>query len=138
MAIVEINKDPTQRDLNWFELLLHVLLLGVGVYLYLVRELWFAAAVVAGVPLVLFLLFRALAPARRWVYLGWVYATFPIGFVVSGVLFIVLYFLILTPIGLLRRGFGRAALPKGFDRERESYWQPIERSVSVRRYFKQF
>jgi hypothetical protein len=138
MAIVEINKDPTQRDLNWFELLLHLLLLGLGAYLYLVKELWLAAAVVAGLPVVLFLLFRAIAPARRWVYLGWIYATFPIGFVISWTMFIVLYFVILTPIGLLRRGLGRAALSKSFDRSRESYWQPIKQGDSVKRYFKQF
>jgi hypothetical protein len=122
----------------WFELLLYALLLGVGTYLYLRHQLRLPAYIVAGAPALLFIVFRAAPPARRLVYLGWIYATFPIGLVLSHALFLVLFFVVLTPIGCLRRTLGRPAVPRTFDRERESYWQPMEQDDRVERYFKQY
>jgi hypothetical protein len=74
----------------------------------------------------------------RFVFLTLSYAAFPIGFVVSHVILAIVYYLILTPIGLLVRAIGRDPMERRFDRDAESYWvvrQPID---DPGRYFRQF
>ena len=39
----------------------------------------------------------------RWIYLGMAYAALPIGFVVSYLMMVVVYYLVLTPIGVAMR-----------------------------------
>ena len=64
--------------------------------------------------------------------------TFPIGVVVSHLLIAVVYYLCITPIGLVLRLVGRDAMKRRFPAGEESYW--IERKgVEDRgRYFRQF
>ena len=75
----------------------------------------------------------------RLVFLGMPFLAWPIGFVVSHVVLAVVYYLVLTPIGLLTRLFGYDSMEKRFDPEAESYWfkRSIKR-VESKRYFRQF
>ncbi len=63
---------------------------------------------------------------------------FPIGFVVSHVVLAVLFFGILTPVGLTLRLLGRDLLDRGFEREKKSYWVDLPQSIQKRDYFRQF
>ena len=49
------------------------------------------------------------------------FAVFPIGWVVSHLLLGVVYFLVLTPIGLTLRALGRDPLERRFDQSASSY-----------------
>ena len=60
----------------------------------------------------------------RPVYLGLTLATWPIGWAVSGLTLALLYYGILTPIGLTFRLIGRDALNRRFDRNAPTYWEP--------------
>jgi len=139
MSVVQINKNPTRRELNQFGFIWLGFLVLFGVVAYFkfssplaARWLWIAAVVV---PIV-----GWLVPAfMRLVFLGMSYLTWPIGFIVSHVVLAVVYYLVLTPIGLLTRLFGYDSMEKEFDSEAESYW--IKRStnrVDSKRYFRQF
>jgi hypothetical protein len=139
MSVVQINKNPTHRELNQFGFIWLGFLALFGVIAYFkfssplaARWLWVAAAVV---PIV-----GWLVPAvMRLVFLGMSYLAWPIGFVVSHVVLAVVYYLVLTPIGLLTRLFGYDSMKKDFDPEVESYW--VDRSpeaVDPKRYFRQF
>ena len=139
MSVVQINKNPTRRDLNQFGFIWlgFVALFGVIAFFkfnspMVARWLWIVAVVV---PIV-----GWLVPAfMRLVFLGMSYLAWPIGFVVSHVVLAVVYYLVLTPIGLLTRVFGYDSMKKKFDREAASYW--IERSseaIEHKRYFRQF
>ena len=139
MSIVQINTNPTRRQLNEFGFIWLGFLVLFGVIAFFkfgsplaARWLWVAAVVV---PIV-----GWLVPAfMRLVFLGMSYLAWPIGFVVSHVVLAVVYYLVLTPIGLLTRVFGYDSMKKRFDPEAESYW--IERSleaVDPKCYFRQF
>jgi len=83
--------------------------------------------------------FGILAPSRvRPIYVGWMAIAWPIGYVVTHVLFGIIYFGLFTPIAILLRLIGRDALQRKFDKEEESYW--IKRTVtsSPKSYFNQF
>jgi hypothetical protein len=139
MALISINKEPSNRDLWYFELFLYVFMLGAAGLCYFSWGVPTVAYGLGGGAAALLLLFRAVRPLRKAVYLGWIYLTFPIGFIISHVMFFVLYFLILTPIGLLKRAFGSsAAFPKRFDRSAKTYWEPADMSKDPKSYFKQY
>ncbi len=139
MSVVEINTDPTRRQLNQFGFIWMGFVAFFGAVAFfkfhnpsLARGLWVAAVVV---PVVGWVFPRFM----RWVFLGMSYLAFPIGFVVSYVVLAAVYYLVLTPIGLLMRLVGYDSMKRSFDPEAASYW--IERPASAaeaKRYFRQF
>jgi len=79
------------------------------------------------------------APAlRRPIYLGWMYASYPIGWAVSHVLLAIIYFVVLTPVGLVVRVCGHDPMQRRFDRQAASYWIERQPGGDVKRYFRQF
>lgn len=139
MSIIRIDRNPPRRTLNLFGLAWLAFLSGFGVLAWLrvgspalAWALWSLAAVV---PIV-----GWTSPAfMRLVYVGMSYAAWPIGFVVSHVVLAVVYYLVLTPIGLVMRLAGHDPMCRRFDPAAPSYW--VERPhapVDPRRYFRQF
>ena len=81
-------------------------------------------AIFIGVAFVAVALVRPalLAPLNRaWFRLGLL-----LGRIVAPVVMAVIFFLVVTPIGLIRRALGKHSLPRGFDRTADSYWQRRE------------
>ncbi len=138
MAMIEI-KDPTPRDLRIFGVLMlgfFALVGGIvrwrGTSPTVVYTLW-------GIGVGLTALYYAAPPLQRKIYFGWLYAAYPIGFVVSHVVMGVVYFLVVTPIALVMRLMGRDALQRRIDRDAKTYW--VENRTGGRdpaSYFRQF
>jgi hypothetical protein len=85
-------------------------------------------------------LLSLMAPrANRPLYVGLVVLTYPIGFVVSYVIMGVLFYLVITPVGLVFRLLRRDSLTRRIDRDAPTYWvaRP-EGELAKERYFKQF
>ncbi|MFQ5697923.1 MAG: SxtJ family membrane protein [Myxococcota bacterium] len=76
--------------------------------------------------------------ANRPLYLALVLATYPIGFVLSYVLMGLLFFGVITPIGLAMRMAGIDPLSRGRDPESRSYWDDHPKPRDRDRYFRQF
>jgi hypothetical protein len=77
--------------------------------------------------------------AGRQLYVGWMLAAVPIGWTISHVVLAVVYYVVLTPIGLLMRLVGRDPMQRRLDRSGSgSYWieRPPRRDSSS--YFRQF
>ena len=138
MAIIEINKDPGAAQLRWFGVIVALFCGLVGALLHWHFGAPGAARVVWAVGLALALVYYLVPPLRMPLYLGWMYLFFPIGFVLSHVVLGVTYYLVLTPIGLLMRLFGRDPMHRRFDPEAESYWIARDPNVASERYFRQF
>ena len=62
----------------------------------------------------------------------------PIGFVVSNVVLAIVFYGVVSPIGLLAKLTGRNALQLGFDRDAKTYWNPRQQIKDPRRYFRQY
>jgi hypothetical protein len=139
MSLVQINRNPSRRELRQFGWIWMAFVAFFGAVVWfkfhnpaLARWVWAAAI---AVPLVGW----AIPSFMRVVFLGMSYLAWPIGFVVSHVILALVYFLVLTPIGLLMRLFGYDSMKKRFDREAGSYWVP--RSIvdeDAKRHFRQF
>lgn len=139
MALMEINCDPTPRQVRQFALLwlpgFCFLLAALCVWRWdspTAAWLFIAsgvASIVAG---------RLQPGLMRVVFLAWMWAAFPIGWVVSHVLMAAIFFLVITPIGLTMRLLGRDPLSRGFDRTATTYWTPRRQDVDEASYFRQF
>jgi len=138
MAIVDINWNPSKKELKVFSLLLIVffaivawLAHGKGASIETTSLIAGGGAIVgiAGV----------LSPAFiRVVYVVWMAAVFPIGFVVSNVVLAVVFYGVVWPIGLLTKLTDRNALQSGLDRETKTYWNVRQSVKDPRRYFRQY
>jgi hypothetical protein len=80
-----------------------------------------------------------LAPAAgSGLYRVWLLAAVPIGWTMSRVVLGVVYYAVLTPVGLLLRLFGRDPMERGFDPSAGTYWVERKTARDPRRYFRQF
>ncbi len=77
-------------------------------------------------------------PVRRPIYVGWMYAAFPIGWTVSHVMMAIIYYGVITPIGVVLRASGREPLFRQFDRSARTYWTRHSPPDDVGRYFRQY
>ena len=138
MAVIEINHNPSSRELRWFGLLL---LVFAGVVGALLRWQWdapAAARVVWGVGAIVGAVHAAIPRARRYLYLGWLYAVFPIGWTVSHLILAMIYYAVFTPIGWGLRLSGHDPMRRTFDRSASTYWTEHRSERDPRRYFRQY
>ena len=133
MALLELDRDPPRAKLRTFACIWLPLFLGVVAWIVGTGYAYFGAGAALSI-----VVGAAYPPAVKPVFLGLAYATYPIGFVVSHVLMLVLYYLVMAPIGLLLRAFGHDPLARRIDRDADTYWTKREPADDVTRYFKQF
>lgn len=137
MSLVRINRNPSRRELAVFGL---AWLVFFGV---LAGAAWaygsLRAAGALGAAAVLVPALGRLRPdLMRLVWLAMAYASYPIGFVISHVILLIVYYLVLTPIGLAMRLAGYDPMNRRFDPGAESYWSPRQAPEDLGRYFRQF
>jgi hypothetical protein len=138
MALIDVNWNPPPRQLRQFAGLFLVVFGGLATLSYfddkplLLSQVLWGLSVVVGITGLIF------PPLVRPVYVVMMAVALPIGFVVSSVLLVIIYYLILTPIGLVMRFFGydpmRRRRPSGVT----SFWTARPRTGDVRRYFRQY
>lgn len=133
-----INTNPGRRELVAFGLALPVFFSFLGLVIFERTGLSLAALVVWVGGLLVVASYLVVPVIRRPVFVGWAYAAYPISWVVTHVLLVAVFCLVITPIALLVRLFGRDPLSKEYDSSVDSYWVPREKPVDVKRYFQQF
>lgn len=140
MALIEINRNPSRRELQHFGGIWQPLFLTIvgGWLTYrhptmfpLAIGLWCLAAVSCAVGWLI-------PAAMRPIWIGWMYATFPIGWAISQVLIAIIFYLVITPAGLLMRLLGRDPMHRKFEPGAKTYWVPHVESKETSRYFRQF
>lgn len=136
--MLSVDRHPPASQLRNFGLLLllFVPLFGALVWwrtgqIGAAQTVWSAGGVLTAV-------YWALPFVRRPIFVGWMYAAFPIGWTISHLLMGAIYYLVITPIGLLIRANGRDPLLRSFDRSAQSYWSATTPTEDVRRYFRQY
>ena len=137
MALIEINKDPSRRELLFFGAVFPLFFGVIGAVVLYATDSWAVSQVLWGVASGVTVLFFAIKPLRLPIYLGWIYLAFPIGWAVSHALMVVTYYLVLTPLALALRLTGRDALKRRYDTSASSYFV-AHPPAKVSRYFKQF
>lgn len=139
MALIEINHNPSRRELRQFGgIWLPLALAVIGGTVYYKSGALGASLALWGIAVVACLVGWTVPQILRPVWIGWMYAAFPIGWTVSHLLLAVIYYGVVTPIGLVMRLLGRDPMARRFDRSATTYWIPHEPTTDSRRYFRQF
>lgn len=137
MNFSDISRNPDDRMLHQFAGLWILCFGGIALSQYFRSQNTTAACIVGalaigvGVPGLFFP--RLLKP----IFVGWMILAFPIGWLVSRIILMLLYFGIFAPVGFVLRVLGHDPL-RLKKPEVESYWEEKTQQTSLRRYLKQF
>jgi hypothetical protein len=136
MPAIQINRSPSRNELLVFGVVLLVFFAIVGGIAWWhsaagpARGLWVTGALLAAV-------FYAVPPLRLPLYLAWMHAVAPLGWLVSHAVLAVIYFGIITPMGVVMRLFGRDTMRSRFEPDADSYWTEHDPGGDLARYLKQ-
>lgn len=59
----------------------------------------------------------------------WIGLSLILGFVMSRIILTILFYLVVTPIGLLAKLVGKKFMPLGFDENAKTYWEKRENNI---------
>ncbi len=136
--MIDINWNPTKRELRQFSVALLVAsgLVGGLLWWRLGPNPWSQALWIGG-PIASVIGLLA-PPAIKPLFLGLTLLAFPIGLVIGTLALALVYYGMVTPIGLVFRLFGRDLMKRKPDPEATSYWIRRPSQVPAKRYFQQF
>ncbi len=138
MAAVEINWNPTHKDLRIFAGL-QIVFFAIVAYLVNDKTGSIAGPVwIVCISAVIGMIGLAKPSLIRLIYVGWMAAVFPLGWASSHIILLIVYYFVVTPIGLIMRVCGHDPMRRKFDRDTTTYWISRRQSTGTNRYFKQF
>ncbi|GAB4141507.1 MAG: hypothetical protein Tsb009_11300 [Planctomycetaceae bacterium] len=136
--MIDVNWKPSRREMKTFSLLFILFFGLVAYWVYgwtnsttAAYTTFAVAAVVGGVGFFL-------PDWMRYVYVVWMAAVLPIGWVISHVMLAVIFYGVVTPIGLIMRACGKDPMNRRFDKNAKTYWIKRETQPKPEQYFRQF
>lgn len=138
MAIIDINLNPSTRDLRWFGCVMLLFFALIGALVLWRTESILAAAILGSIGVTFCAVYYSFRPFRRPMYIGWMRLVYPIGWTVSHIVLGTVYYVFLTPLGWLRRTFWHDDMQRKIRREVDSYWEEHDPTTEIVRYFRQF
>jgi hypothetical protein len=136
--MLTVDRNPPKEQLRSFGVLLAIFVVVFGALIWwrtgrleTARVIWIAGAALTAV-------YWMVPPFRRLLWVGWMYAAFPIGWTISHLLMALIFYGVITPIAWIMRASGRDPLFRSFDRSASTYWVPHERTNDIGRYFRQY
>ena len=132
----ELNRNPTRKDLVSFGLIVAVGMSAIGGYMELHGrpERALVAFVVGGAVLLLSLI----PPVGRVLYILWMGLGLTLGFFTDPIVMLVVYTVVVVPVGVWFKLSGRDAMRRQIDREAKSYWEDYPGSHDPASYLRQF
>ena len=136
--MIPIPTDPDRRTLGQFS---EAWMFALGMvaapmalwrgYVASALLLWLAAVIgrVAGL---------VRPESLRWLFVGLMILTWPMGWVASNLLLAIVYYGVVTPIGVCRRFRRPDPLGRELDRSAETHWVQVHSKTRPDRHFRQF
>lgn len=113
----------TENELKKFGILIGSIFLLVALFSF--WNNWFEENIVVGFSIIgtIFIISGYFIPKRlKKIYLVWMSIAILIGSIISRLILFILFFIVLTPISLIARIFGKTFFVKHKDQELKSYW----------------
>ena len=125
--IKEISKeikalDTSSKEIRKFGLVIAIAMGVIGSFVYVKFGNFDVVGWLWGIGLLFLILGFILPSVLRPVYRIWMLLAYFIGGIISRVILTVLFYVVLTPTGLVLRLFGKDVLDQRFEKDRESYW----------------
>ena len=136
--MIEIKKEFSKTELLWFGPLF-ALFVGIIASILVRRFHWNTAALIlCGLAAALIVVYYVAPSLQTRIYRGWMLSVAPIGYVVSHLLLALVYYFVLTPIGLALRVFGYDPMLRKLDPAASTYWVARTQPTDSKQYFRQF
>ena len=74
----------------------------------------------------------------RLIFVAWMAVAYPIGWTISHLVFLVIFFLVIAPIGLVMRLLSGDPLVRRFNSSAPTYWVAHNPGGNTARYLRQF
>jgi hypothetical protein len=136
--MIDLNLNPSKKDLRIFSLGMLAFLAFVGWIVWRKSGSVPAGAAVAGAGVGFAVLGLTVPRAVRPLFIALMMINYPIGWVVTHVVIALIFYLVVTPLGVIMRLCGRDPMERRFDPSAKTYWKPRRTDVDSSRYFRQF
>jgi hypothetical protein len=138
MNLSDIPLNPTRRALRQFAVGWLIFFSAFGAHQYFVRGHHPAGIVLMSAAVIFGVLGIVRPGAVRWIFVTWMVLAFPIGWVLSQLMLLVMFYVLLTPVSLILRLKGRDLLERKPRNDQSTCWSPKEAPKDVRSYFRQY
>lgn len=138
MPVIEINWNPSDKHLRRFALLQVPFLLFVAWRISANTSTHAGSMVITAISLAIGIAGAIRPRVVHPLYVVWMGAVLPVGWLVSHLLLAVLFYLVVTPVGIIMRICRYDPMNRRFDRRASSYWMPRHEARETKRYFKQY
>ena len=138
MSLVRVNRHPSRKQLNQFGFIWLVFIACFGGIVWFKLSAPIAAAAVWAAAVIVPVIGWIFPAFMRLIFVGMSLAAWPIGFVVSHVVLALVYYLVVTPIGLVMRMVGYDPMNRGSAEHETSRWVPRDGDRKAESYFRQF
>jgi hypothetical protein len=137
--MLDVNWNPSRRELRQFAgIWLPAFAALVGSVVLYRSGSWTTAFAIWGTAIAVGAIGLAVPAFAKLVFVGWMAAAYPIGWVVSHLVLGAAYYLVFTPIGLIMRLSGRDSMARTANRSEKTYWVAHEPGRDAASYFRQF
>ena len=134
----DLPLNPSTRTLRQFAGLWILFMGGLALWQYTVHARTGLAVVLAVLAVTVGPVGLAFPRLVRPVFVTWLTLAFPIGWVVSRIILMILFWGVITPIAVVMRLSGRDVLGLRRRPGTATYWTTKERPIGVGSYFRQF
>jgi peptidoglycan biosynthesis protein MviN/MurJ (putative lipid II flippase) len=138
MTWSDIPFRPANKALRQFAAAWLVFFLVLGAHQYLARRHPTVGLTLLGLALVIGLLGLIKPQAVRWVFVTWMVAAFPIGWLISLLMLLLMFYCVMTPVALVFRLRRRDLLRRKGAPAGSTFWLPKHTPQDVRSYFRQY
>ena len=125
MLIEDIkNIKSGKKELRQFGITMGIVLLLMGPFLWWRGREWYPYVIV--IALAFFVLGLVLPALLKPLHKLWMTLALVLGWCVTGVIMMVVFYLVVTPLSLVARWCGKDFLHTKFEKDAQSYWIPKE------------
>ena len=130
--MIDLNLNPGTKNLRIFAALQFMLFAFLAWKVFPIPGIALVVSGLAG-------LFGVAFPSGiRPVYVVWMLAVYPIGFVISHIVVATVFYLVVSPMALIMRAIGRDPLERAFEPAAMTYWKERTKRTQGSDYFRQF
>lgn len=136
--VIDLKQKPSRSEQKWFGLLMLIVFAAIGSILHFKFGQRTAGLVAYTLAVLIPLLYYSIHSLQPVLYKSWMRLVFPIGWAVSHIVLAIVYYLAITPVGLIMRAVGHDPMKRRMDRRAETYWVEHRTGANLWRYFRQY
>lgn len=135
MAFIEEIKNIKGDKSDWgkFGITMGIILTIIGLYLLWKKNNYFEYSFFLAAAF--FILGLVLPSVLKYIYKAWMSLAVVMGFIMTRVIMVIIFYLIVTPLGLIASITGKQFLDMKIDKSAKSYWISREKTQKVKSYY---